>query len=52
MSIYSEINKEKRKELKEHAGHKIVITNYEEETALECEDCQEILISFFEKEVD
>lgn len=52
MSLYSEINPEKRKELQSHAGHNIVITNYEEETTIECEDCQEILINFFEKEVD
>jgi hypothetical protein len=52
MSLYSEINPEKRKKLQDHTGHQLVITNYEEEITIECEDFQEILISFFEKEVD
>ena len=35
------------KELKEHIGHKIVCVRYGDvNVAVECEDCNEVLISF------
>lgn len=51
MSIHNEVNKQKHKELSEHFGEKIVITKYgENEIAIECEDCAEVLMSFFKED--
>ncbi len=45
------------KDLKEHLGHRIVCVSYEspgenkENIALECEDCNEVLLDFDKEEV-
>lgn len=46
------VDKEIYKILKDHVGHEIVMTEYEqnEEIAIECEDCYEVLLAYIKRE--
>ena len=48
----SEVDNNKHIMLKKHAGHNVSIHYYkqEEEATVECDDCSEILLTFFKSE--